>query len=154
MRDLSRFLNLYQSFTERDNAPPDSALIQAFRICYLSRLSLAKHDDAFRLLLSSSLLQLEHTDLKLQSQTQMLRIDYHTQALAFSNAVKPSVLHARSFLKSQLRMGEVSSLKGPHANELQYLVDCLNCNLPLLVVTNDTQRFVANLQTLAHISGQ
>ena len=51
-------------------------------------------------------------------------------------------------------MRDFISLKGQHSNELQFITDCLNCNIPLLVVTNHPQRLVQSLQTLSKISGQ
>jgi hypothetical protein len=36
MRDLSRFLNLYQSFTAAGNHA--NSLLHAFRICYIQRV--------------------------------------------------------------------------------------------------------------------
>lgn len=43
-------------------------------------------------------------------------------------------------------------MKGPHAKQLQALVDCLHSNLPVLVITNDPQRFSKTLQVLAKLS--
>jgi len=42
-------------------------------------------------------------------------------------------------------------LKGAHSTQLQYIVDCINCNIPLLLVTNDPQRLIESLQTLAEL---
>jgi len=47
--------------------------------------------------------------------------------------------------------GEFLDLKGPHSNFLQALTDCIQSNLPILVVTNDATRFQKNLQVIAKI---
>lgn len=45
-------------------------------------------------------------------------------------------------------------LQGSHTKRLQFLVDCLHTNFPLLVMADDCHAFVRNLQTLAHLSGR
>lgn len=63
MRDLSRFLNLYQRFITIDKASQDQSFIFAFMICYLSRLSKGRHIEAFDLLLESGIIKLQKTEL-------------------------------------------------------------------------------------------
>ena len=38
--------------------------------------------------------------------------------------------------------GDLINLKGSHSLSLQYMIDCLNTDIPLLVQTNNPQRFV------------
>ena len=45
-------------------------------------------------------------------------------------------------------------LKGPHANTIQQLIDCLHCNLPVLLVTDNAQRTSKMLSVLANLSNQ
>ena len=94
MRDLSRFLNLYQSFMLRDQASSDHALVHAFRISYLQRLSQSNHQAAFDLLRDSALIQDHslHSDLIQKSLTKMIRIDYTSASLNFLNSVKQTSL--------------------------------------------------------------
>jgi hypothetical protein len=49
MRDLSRFLNLYNNFIIQDKVDPPRSLLHAFRICYLQRLSAQKQEEALRI---------------------------------------------------------------------------------------------------------
>jgi hypothetical protein len=50
IRDLSRFLNLYSNFVSKDGVSASESLLQAFRICYLQRLSEDKQNQALTLL--------------------------------------------------------------------------------------------------------
>lgn len=44
---------------------------------------------------------------------------------------------ALSLNTTKLQMKDFLDLKGPHAKTVQQLIDCLQCNLPVLIVTND-----------------
>lgn len=73
------------------------------------------------------------------------------------NPVKPSKLahDDRSLTKLiSYTTTDFRDLKGKHSTYLQFVIDCLNCNIPILLVTNDPQRSLENLQSLAKISGQ
>lgn len=47
---------------------------------------------------------------------------------------------------------DFQDLKGKHAKTIQALCDCLHANLPVLVITNDSQRFSRALAVLAKLS--
>ena len=51
--------------------------------------------------------------------------------------------------KSNLDLSDILKMQGSHAKNLQFLVDCLHTNFPLLVVADDCQKIIKNLQTIA-----
>lgn len=49
---------------------------------------------------------------------------------------------------------DFTNLKGKHSTELQFMVDALNTNLPLLIVTNQPQKLIENITTVSKLVGQ
>ena len=83
---------------------------------------------------------------------QAIRID--DKSLTFMSPVKPTLLNVRQSLQGlSYSLGDYLKLKGPHSRELAFVVDCLNCNIPLLLVSNQTPRLTEDLQTLARVAG-
>jgi hypothetical protein len=52
---------------------------------------------------------------------------------------------------SSVSLQSILALQGPHSKSLQFVCDCLHTNFPLLVMSDDCDRFIANLQTLSSI---
>lgn len=50
-------------------------------------------------------------------------------------------------------LDDFQNLKGPHSIPIQYVLDCLQSNLPLLLISNDPQRLLSNLQTISQATG-
>jgi hypothetical protein len=78
------------------------------------------------------------------------------QELVFESKHKPTYLARRAsqvYEAHRLNLSDCLSLKGPHSRQMQFIVDCINSNLPLLIVSNDTQKLASNLQTLAQLAG-
>eukprot|EP00347_Sterkiella_histriomuscorum_P024492 403330924 len=153
MRDLSRFMHLYRQFRYSENYSHDKSLYHAFQVCYLQRLGPKNYEVAIRLLEKSGLIQDKESLLK---ETSLLVRVNKDQQLCFESQVKSTNLmknQAKVELISQQQLLDLIELKGAHSKQLQYLIDCLNTNLPILIQTNNPQKLLKNLETLSFVSG-
>lgn len=55
---------------------------------------------------------------------------------------------------SNVHLQSILDLQGTHSKSLQMVCDCLHTNFPLLVMSDDCDRFVRNLQTLSSLFAQ
>lgn len=107
-------------------------MAQAFKICYLQRTD--QKDKALGLLAASGLLE---SNLSQPAFASTLEISLNG-SLRLLNESKESALQVKSAsLDDSLNASSIVDLKGAHSIPLQYVIDNINANIPLLLVTND-----------------
>jgi hypothetical protein len=138
MRDLARFLKMYRYLTA-DGLDQDKAIATSLDICYGDW----KLGVEFNLV--NDVAQMPATALVRAFQNYIQFESLHTTKLSSSTPMIQNCLDTFTF-------SDYQDMKGPHAKQLQALVDCLHSNLPVLVITNDPQRFSKTLQVIAKLS--
>jgi len=156
LRDLNRLLKLYRRFYRETDGDRDISLAHCVDICYLQKVSkIASRNNIIDGVLANSGLvsNIQRVRDCLQARP-LVRILQNNQ-LTFDH-LKPTELGSGrlDLGRVDLFLKDILTMQGNHTKSLQFLVDCLHTNFPLLVVTDDSHRFVKNLQTIAQLSNK
>ena len=148
---MNRFLKLYRRFIQETDGDRDLSLAHCVDICYLQQVAtLASKSKIIEDILADSGLvsDMEKVKRSLSAHT-LVRILPNNQ-MKFDSC-KPTVIgNGRLDLeRGNLNLGDVLKMQGDHAKNLQFLVDCLHTNFPLLVVADNCHELVRNLRTIA-----
>lgn len=78
-----------------------------------------------------------------------------TSCIRFESSKQTEIGSGRLDLStSNVHLQSILDLQGSHSKSIQFVCDCLNTNFPLLVMSDDCDRFVRNLQTLSSVYAQ
>jgi len=148
---LNRFLKLYRRFIQETDGDRDLSLAHCVDICYFQQVTtLASRIKIIEGILAKSGLVSDRERVKKSlSAHPLVRILPNNQ-MKFDSC-KPTVIgNGRLDLeRCNLNLGDVLKMQGDHAKNLQFLVDCLHTNFPLLVVADNCHELVRNLRTIA-----
>jgi midasin (ATPase involved in ribosome maturation) len=156
LRDLNRLLKLYAKFMAETSSDHDSSILHCLDICYFQKINLTEEarSSLMQTLKDSSLVK-DHSRLAAHFD-QVTRVQITPSSTLTFQSPKPTHI-GRGFLNlssSNVHLQSVLDLQGPHTKSLQHLCDCLHTNFPLLVMSDDCDRFVENLQTVSSIFAQ